>query len=120
MPELPDVQIFKEFFDDNALNEKVTRIEVKDDQVLETTRKNLKEIEGETFLSSKRVGKYLFSGAGKKFLIMHFGMTGNLDLVKSDQTFPKHTRPAFVSPGLSTSIALVRHLCLQKITKPWN
>ncbi len=94
MPELPDVQVFKEYLDATSLHQpivevSVTREEILGEVSLSTLRRRLLE---STLQSTQRHGKYLFAQASRGgWLVLHFGMTGYLDYAQSKET-PKHTR----------------------------
>jgi len=57
-------------------------------------------IEGQTFTSSYRQGKYLFGDLDSGHsVLLHFGMTGDLKLYTELEERPKHERFAFVFEG---------------------
>ncbi|MDP3066454.1 MAG: DNA-formamidopyrimidine glycosylase family protein [Methanobacteriaceae archaeon] len=81
MPELPTIAIYKRYFDENALNQRIRKVEVLSPSLLvDTTSKEMEDsLKGHEFRSSRRYGKYLFSKLDHDLhLIMHFGMTGYL------------------------------------------
>jgi formamidopyrimidine-DNA glycosylase len=81
MPELPSVEIFKRYFDQNALNQVIMKVEVLSPELVVDVnpRKLERSLEGHEFISSRRYGKYLFSRLDNdQHLILHFGMTGYL------------------------------------------
>jgi formamidopyrimidine-DNA glycosylase len=98
MPELPDVEGFRKYFEETALNSKIVETDL-------SARKMLKEIdpeefrkytEGYKFISTARHGKYLFAGLNnKKYLMLHFGMTGYLVYYREEEDAPKHIRLQF-------------------------
>lgn len=95
MPELPEVELFKTYFESNALHKKIAKIDIKSTQILEgiTSTELQKKLTEKEFTSCKRHGKYLFTDVNKEFwLVMHFGMTGNLKYFKSMQDEPTHDR----------------------------
>lgn len=95
MPELPDVEEFKRYMDSTALHKTIKKASVTDEQVLENTsaHKLEKGLKNNKFDFTKRHGKYLFSHlSGGKFLLMHFGMTGELKYFKNPDRKPEHTR----------------------------
>jgi len=82
LPELPDVEIFKNYFDQTSLNKKVTSLELVEKSILAgiSEDKLKKHIEGNRFTKTFRHGKYLFARNNTGyFLVMHFGMTGRLE-----------------------------------------
>jgi formamidopyrimidine-DNA glycosylase len=98
MPELPDVEGFRKYFEETALNKKIVETDL-------SARKMLKEIdleefikytEGYKFISTARHGKYMFAGlSSRKYLMLHFGMTGYLVYYKAEEDASKHIRLKF-------------------------
>lgn len=92
MPELPDVESFKTYFDSTALHKKITDIDITSKKVLGNINgSSLKsELEGKKFTQTYRHGKYLFASlSNNSWIMFHFGMTGNLRYFKKI----KHSRP---------------------------
>ena len=95
MPELPDVEIFKQYLDATSLHQEINRVEVHSTQVLEgiSARKLRRRLEGHAFESSRRHGKYLFVRLNEgNWLVLHFGMTGFLRYYKNPEQSGDHTR----------------------------
>lgn len=97
MPELPDVQVFKEYLDVTALHQPVTRVHLLDaDELLDgVSRRTLRRhLEGSRLRSTRRHGKHLFVElAPDDWLRMHFGMTGFLRYFKAGATSaPEYTK----------------------------
>lgn len=95
MPELPEVETFKRYFDRNALNRKIISVGIVDTRLLEGGQRpgDLTDLEGRIFTGSKRHGKYLFlETSGLKYLTLHFGMTGYLRYFNKYSSVPSHTR----------------------------
>lgn len=97
MPELPDVEIFRERVSAEGLEKEIVEVKVFDDEILQNTTENqLSEaLKGHSFQKAERVGKYLYikSNNGKN-VEMHFGMTGKPCLLKNGEK-PDHTRAVF-------------------------
>ncbi len=95
MPELPEVEIMRRYFENAALNKKITALEFHDPlrRIFKTSPEDLeRQLIGATFIETTRIGKYLFARTDKDFwLHLHFGMTGNLEVFRSDE-LPKYTR----------------------------
>lgn len=98
MPELPDVQVEKEYLDATALHQRVEDVFLSAEGLLEgvsatTLRKRL---EGRTLESTRRHGKHLFAHVGDDgWLRLHFGMTGRLAYDRDGEdgaSDPDHTR----------------------------
>lgn len=101
MPELPEIETYKTYFDSTSLHQKVTGFDCRDDRLLKAPENDFREyLVGEEFTGTTRIGKYLFvHTTGKKVLVLHFGMTGNLDYYKDPEDRPKyaHIEYAFAS-----------------------
>ncbi|MFW6148626.1 MAG: DNA-formamidopyrimidine glycosylase family protein [Atribacterota bacterium] len=83
MPELPDVEVYKNYLTSTILQKKIEKVIINDKRVLECSLNELHELEGNYFINISRHGKYCFLRANKgNFLILHFGMTGNVKYYK--------------------------------------
>jgi len=95
MPELPDVEIFKQYFDATALHQTITAVYVGDHRILQDLSENdLRSYSLDSkFESTFRHGKNLFvhltSGAA---VLLHFGMSGDLKYYQHSDDQPKHAR----------------------------
>jgi len=99
MPELPDVSVFRNYFDKTTLKKKIERVEVFEKRILKgTSEKDLnKVLKGKFFKKSDRYGKHLFAEISSEAgLDIHFGMTGNLELIEDLSKIPPYTRLLFV------------------------
>jgi len=76
MPELPEVEMFRKYFERHALGQTIARVRVLDARIVGTRK--LGTLAGRRFGSARRHGKHLFVDAGDFWLHMHFGMTGDL------------------------------------------
>lgn len=86
MPELPDLEIFKQYIDSTSLHQEIERAYIKNTKLLEnlTGEKLVSSLGGNEFDSTLRHGKYLFIKLRKGgFLVLHFGMTGELGYFKN-------------------------------------
>lgn len=98
MPELPDVQVFKEYLDATSLHQRVGHVYVSADGLLEDVSASTlrRHLEGRELESTRRHGKHLFVDAdGGGWLRLHFGMTGRPGYWKDGSTEgddPEHTR----------------------------
>ncbi|MFW6147635.1 MAG: Fpg/Nei family DNA glycosylase [Thermodesulfobacteriota bacterium] len=95
MPELPDVEVFKQYVDATSLHQKIETVRVLAPAMLtEITDKELKNaLEGGEFESTRRHGKYLFITLDRgSNLVLHFGMTGFLLYFKNTEKGPSHER----------------------------
>ncbi|MDT8408803.1 MAG: DNA-formamidopyrimidine glycosylase family protein [Wenzhouxiangellaceae bacterium] len=98
MPELPDVEVFKQYFDATALHRPVRRVCVENEQVLDqlTPQTLGRALKNRSFERSRRHGKYLFAEieSGEQ-LALHFGMTGALKYYQANDAAPEHARVRF-------------------------
>ena len=87
MPELPEVHNFKLYFDAAALGQTIAEVVVYDDYIIRNMpgAAFADALRGRTVLDSLRRGKYLFARLdnGGDFLL-HFGMTGDLNLYQEE------------------------------------
>lgn len=103
MPELPEVEIYRQYLEASSLHQPIESIEVDDKKLLTTDYATLHEaLVGRSFVGTQRVGKNLFvitdaPDPGNEPLIvrMHFGMTGDLAYYHSSLERPKHARIVF-------------------------
>lgn len=99
MPELPEVNAFKAYFDEAALQQKITEVIVHDDKII----RNMDGVtfanacQGRTFVGSYRRGKYLFGALDNgHHVLLHFGMTGDIKYYATVEDKPRHERFVFV------------------------
>lgn len=95
MPELPDVAGFKHYLDATALHQSVARSRVLDKRICQgvTPARLSRRLSGNELNQSIRYGKFLFSqvpDAG--WLVLHFGMTGELDYSSNSSEPPEYAR----------------------------
>jgi formamidopyrimidine-DNA glycosylase len=114
MPELPDVEVFREYVDRTALHQTVESVEVHAPEILgNVSAKRLQsQTEGHQFTSTDRHGKYLFTRLSDDgWLAFHFGMTGYFHYYKDNKQSPKHTRGLFsFENGYQLALVLQRKL----------
>lgn len=95
MPELPDVEVFKQYLDATSLHQGIEKVHILAPEMLEgaTTERLKGSLEGHVFESTRRHGKYLFVSLDSGlFLVLHFGMTGFLAYFKDRDKEPPHER----------------------------
>lgn len=93
MPELPDVQVFKELVDATSLHRRVTDLMLRQELVEGTNPQTIRDhLRGSELSETRRHGKHLFVHVdGDGWLRLHFGMTGDLvSYAKGDQ--PEYTQ----------------------------
>jgi len=99
MPELPDVEIFKQYFDATSLHQRIDDVDVRSRYVLKSVSASelARRLKGGRFKSTRRHGKHLFVRADRDlWLRLHFGMTGSLQYFKHEEQAPTHARVLFV------------------------
>ena len=99
MPELPDVETFRRYFDATSLHQRIADVEVLSADLLKgiSGRELVRRLKGRRFESTRRHGKHLFVRPdGDFWLRLHFGMTGSLRYFKHEEQAPTHVRVLFV------------------------
>lgn len=96
MPELPDVEIFRQYAEKNALNREIEQVTVDEPKIAEVEEKQINQsLQGQKFTKAERLGKYLLlPTTAESILIMHFGMTGWLEYGSGEKH--RHTRASFI------------------------
>src|SRR3954454_7381132 len=97
MPELPDVEGFREVLADCARGRVIRHVDVRDAGVLHgvSARRLREALEGRRFTQPERHGKWLLARTGGPTLVLHFGMTGQLVCARSDEAPEAHDRVLF-------------------------
>lgn len=98
MPELPEVEIRRQYLESTALYQPIQHIEVEDKKLLTTSYTVLQSrLQGRQFTGTERVGKNLFVYTDDPTVIvrMHFGMTGDLEYYHSSVDRPRFARIVF-------------------------
>jgi formamidopyrimidine-DNA glycosylase len=96
MPELPEVEIFKQYLEKTSLNQIIKSVKVIDNRILNISVSDLKKaIIHNKFKSTTRYGKYLLVNLGQKYLVLHFGMTGDLEYFHRKDNEPKYSKVIF-------------------------
>jgi formamidopyrimidine-DNA glycosylase len=95
MPELPDVEHFKRYADSTLLNQEISEVDLQDTKLLHSTtrKKLLNTLKGQSFENTSRHGKYLgLQISNNGWVVLHFGMTGQLGYAKDPEEVPRFTR----------------------------
>ncbi|GHD28701.1 formamidopyrimidine-DNA glycosylase [Streptomyces violarus] len=102
MPELPDVEGFRQVLESCAKGRVIRRVDVRDAGVLHgvSARRLRDALEGRRFGTPERHGKWLLARtrAGPT-LVLHFGMTGLLVCGHPDEAVEAHDRVLFTLRG---------------------
>lgn len=98
MPELPEVNTFKRFFEETSLQQKIIAVHTYDGKIIRNIDPDgfREKLAGRLFVDSVRIGKYLFSRMDNgHYVQFHFGMTGDFAYYSGREESPKHERLAF-------------------------
>lgn len=81
MPELPEVETYRRYFERHALEQELAAVDVHDPRILENVTPPIlqRRFVGTRFVSVRRHGKHLFAATSSdRWLHLHFGMSGDL------------------------------------------
>jgi formamidopyrimidine-DNA glycosylase len=95
VPELPDVEVYRQYLDATSLHKNIQRVEVADHRLLDgVSASRLKDkLVGSCFRSTRTHGKHLFVEVdGGWWLVYHFGMSGFPKYFKRMDKEPPHDR----------------------------
>ncbi|WP_237060539.1 Fpg/Nei family DNA glycosylase [Microbulbifer sediminum] len=95
MPELPDVEVYRRYFDSTALHQAIQHVRVPGPELLvDTTPQALgRALHGAAFRKTERHGKYLLAHLDSgKCLVLHFGMSGDLAYCQAGNRTPQYTQ----------------------------
>jgi formamidopyrimidine-DNA glycosylase len=96
MPELSEVETFKKYFDKTSLNHVIKEVKIRDERILKVSKELFtKALKNKNFQETIRHGKYLLIKIDPQYLIMHFGMTGDLEYFENATDEPKYTKVLF-------------------------
>lgn len=98
MPELPEVEIRRQYLETSSLYQPISHIEVEDKKLLTTDYATLvSALSGRSFTGTRRVGKnlFVFTDAPEVIVHMHFGMTGDLEYYHASLDRPRFARIVF-------------------------
>jgi formamidopyrimidine-DNA glycosylase len=95
MPELPDVETLRQYLQATSLHQEIADVDLRADVLLEETEpaRLADALVGRNFESTHRHGKYLFVALDDgDWLVLHFGMTGELQYFKDIDQDPEYDR----------------------------
>jgi formamidopyrimidine-DNA glycosylase len=98
MPELPDVELFKRYFDKHALHRTIADAAVNDARILGKlpAKRFTEAVAGARLEETRRHGKHLLVRLSKGgWLTLHFGMTGGLHYYDNGAAAPAYERVRF-------------------------
>lgn len=119
MPELPEVEAFKEYLEHHCMHQQIAEVHIKDKQVIKriSAANFQKSLADTAFKKVERRGKYLVIHLqhSKKLLVMHFGMTGFLYYTKDLAEKVRFSCVAFVFKNNS----VLHWISIRKFEKLW-
>lgn len=90
MPELPEVETIKNDLKKRILKKKIVKVIILNNKILD--KSSAKNIIGKEVKKIERIGKLIIITVGKKYLLIHLKMTGQLIFSKANNFKPdKHT-----------------------------
>ena len=94
MPELPEVEAYRLYVEEALFESPIQKVELHREKVMKSDWQEFKkQTQGQRFIATKRIGKYLFMQVeNKKWVLFHFGMTGKPEFYQSNEVQPKHSR----------------------------
>ncbi len=96
MPELAEVEQLKNYLLKCCINKTINKVLIRDENFLEISETELnKTLKNKRIESIQRHGKYLFVDIGNKFIVLHFGMTGDVQTFKNIKNEPKFSKVLF-------------------------
>ena len=101
MPELPEVENYRRYFEEAALQQTISSVLRTDKRIVKHPAEEFEAaVVGRKFVGTTRVGKYLFAKLDQGgHLLFHFGLTGDIKLVSGPDLEPRHTRVFFELDG---------------------
>lgn len=93
MPELPDVEVYRRYFDSTALHQPIGDVMVAEPSLLDEVSTNAvrQALSGASFEGTRRHGKHLFAHLStERWLGIHFGMSGELKYYKREEAAPEY------------------------------
>lgn len=94
MPELPEVEAYRRYVEETSLKQEISGVRLRNEHQLADTSKRalVKALRGNKLTGTLRHGKFLFVKLAKGgYLLIHFGMTGDLQYVGDGGKEPKFT-----------------------------
>ncbi|QNF35677.1 DNA-formamidopyrimidine glycosylase [Adhaeribacter swui] len=98
MPELPEVETYRRYFEETALGQTVVDVKAEDPRRQLTTDYDtfVRALKGTKFVGTHRIGKhFLINLSSGKVLVLHFGMTGDLAYYRDEEDTPRFARIVF-------------------------
>ncbi len=102
MPELPDVEVLRDYLEETSLHQRIEEVVVRAERLIHglSPARFAEALRGHRFEQTRRLGKYLFVEThGRQWLVMHFGMTGSLAYVSAGEQEPGYAQVVFEFAG---------------------
>jgi len=115
MPELPDVETYRKKLQKKALRHTINDIKINKSKVVKISKKEIKSLTGHRFTDTSRKGKLCFLKSGNnKWLVLHFGMTGDVKAYKKKEKEPDYAAATFILKG-KNNVSIISKRKLGKI-----
>ncbi|MEW6208585.1 MAG: DNA-formamidopyrimidine glycosylase [Acidobacteriota bacterium] len=114
MPELPEVENRLHYLRRNALGKRILRVEVTAKGMIKAPAAGsfARRLQGRLLIEAFRRGKYLVVALDNGFLVLHFGMGGDVIMHSSKQDAPAMTRIDFIlDDGNRLAFTCPRKIC---------
>jgi formamidopyrimidine-DNA glycosylase len=114
MPELPEVENRLQYLRRNALGRRIIRVTVTAPGMIKqpAARSFARRLQNRQMIEAFRRGKYLVVALDSGFLVLHFGMGGDLFMHRSKQDAPAMTRIDFIlDDGNRLAFTCPRKIC---------
>lgn len=95
MPEIAEVEIKRRYCEQYCLGKSIRKMHLSVPELLKgiTIQQLGRIFDGTSFDRTYRRGKFLFLGVSEeRWLLIHLGMTGNIQLIEKDEVEPRFTR----------------------------
>lgn len=92
MPELPDVEMYKKYVDERVLDQRIVGTHIFEPRLVKVPPQKLERaLKNHKLEETRRHGKWLFVHADAgPWLVLHFGMTGDLKYYEDEADAPRH------------------------------
>lgn len=97
MPELPDVETFKKYFNQKCIGQKISKVKIlRNNSKRNTPQDKLKrDLSGKYFKPAYRRGKFMLVPVDGQELVFHFRMTGDIEYVPDADPIESVARALF-------------------------
>ncbi len=117
MPELPDVEVYRRRIQTHAKGKTIKNVSLDGGRILKKPAKKIAGIKNQKIQSVQREGKYCMLDTGKKgWLVLHFGMTGEVAVYPADNKPPDYTVLSLEFKSSDNNLAITSIRKLGKIT----